>query len=943
MAVVAFVGPACEGDPVAAQVVDLTATPTTLAFGTLPVGVADTGVIIVTNRGNAPWSPAGPPEVTGAGFRWQSGCDVPVAPRTACEARFAFAPESVGEATGAAVFRATGVGVEGTDVVVEAPLAGVGAPATLLLSPATIDFGDVLVGEFAVAELTVENVGADSVVVDLVVSEPTFSMANQARRTLRLDPGAVERVNVTFFPRQGLPFVGSITAELCGPGCGPGVTLRGAGAAPRIDANPRFVALGAVDIGDVATARVTIGNIGTGVLRLDDVEMLSPSDDVSVAVADELPLALAAGETVDAIVRYAPSQGRASLGAILVLHSSDPLSPEVFVPVDGSARGVGLEVLPTVAHFGRLAPGESRELTLVARSVGTATVDNVVVRFQGAGFSLGEPLPAAVSLAPGQAVTVRARATALPATVTAGGSSGEVIVEGGGVVARGTLAFLAGVTGCIPDASIAHSNLGFVPLGSGAAGSVVIDNIGDAPCQLDSFEPGGSGLGFDADFTVAGQGLTNLLPGESGRVQFGFTATREGLRTMVVELGFVDVAAPLFVSASATAIDGSIGAVPPTVRMGPVVATCAPPEGNSALVNDGAVSLDVTGMTMDPPGAPFAVDVGALPFQLRAGASRGITVRGLLNQAAVGVSTATVTFTTSINVSASVQLSLEVTPPGELVEERFTAAPASSVDILFVVDNSGSMQDDQTLLAANFATFFEQGLIGGAPDFQLGVTTTDVLSPDSARGELVGTPKVLTSGTPDLARTFEDHVLVGVEGSGLELGLEATRLALEHPANAGFLRRDAALSVVFVTDEEDAGATPEFLPDASLSRAPSEYVALLESLKAGTVGNTPILVSGVLTPGAAARYETVVRHFGGSILDITTPDWGARLSEIGRDTFSLARSYALEEAPRAGTVEVLVDGRPVTAFVLDVQRRTIILTDAPRPGAEVIVRYQSGC
>jgi hypothetical protein len=426
-------------------------------------------------------------------------------------------------------------------------------------------------------------------------------------------------------------------------------------------------------------------------------------------------------------------------------------------------------------------------------------------------------------------------------------------------------------------------------------------------------------------------------------VQFGFTATRAGPRSTVVELGFVDVAAPLFVSASATAIDGSIGAVPPTVTMGPVAATCQPPEGNSALVNDGAVSLEVTGMTMDPPQAPFTVDVGPLPFQLRAGASHGIAVRGLVNRASVGVNTATITFTTSINVNATVQLSLEVTPAGELVEEVFTASPASSVDILFVVDNSGSMQDDQALLAANFATFFEQGLAGDAPDFQLGVTTTDVLSPDSARGELVGNPKVLTTATPDLATTFEEHVLVGVNGSGLELGLEAARLALEHPANAGFLRRDAALSVVFVTDEEDAGAVPEFLPDPSLSRAPSEYVALLESLKVGSAGNAPVLVSGVLTPGAATRYETVVRHFGGSVLDITTPDWGERLSEIGRDTFNLARSYALEGDPLAGSVIVLVDGQQTTDFVVDIQRRTVVLTDAPRAGAEIVIRYQSGC
>lgn len=932
----------CESDPVASQVVELVATPAALTFGDLPIGVVDEGVVIVSNRGNAPWVPTTAPEVRGDGFLWRGGCDSPLPPQRSCEARFAFGPRALGAHDGAAVFRAPGLGVAGSDVVVEVALRGMGVPATLVLTPAVIDFGDVLVGSFALADVTIDNGGADVVEVDLALSDPAFVIANQPRRTVRLAPGARELVQVTFHPRQGLEFVGSLTAELCGPGCGPAVMVRGVGAAPRIDANPRTIDFGDIAVGGVGTARVTIGNTGTGVLRLDSVEMLSPTDDLSVTVDAELPVAMAAGETVDAVIRFAPRQGRAALDAALLLYSSDPLSPVVAVPVDGGASGVGLEILPNVAHFGRLAQSTSRELTLVARSVGTTTIHDVTVRAEGNGFSLAEALPP-FSLAPGQAVTMVARATAVADAVAAGGSTGRIIVAGGGAVAEGALAFLAGGSGCQPVASIAHSNLGFVPLGSGAAGSVVVDNVGDAPCRLERFEPGGSGLGFDTDFTAAAQGLTNLLPGTSGRVQFGFTATRQGSRSTVVELGFVDVGAPLFVSASAIAIDGSLGTVPPTIDLGPVGSTCSDPDGASALVNDGGVPLEVVAMVMDPPDAPFVVDVGTLPFTLLPGASRGIAVSGLLNRASIGTSTATVTFTTGVSVYASVQLTLEVTAEDAPGEERFTSAPVLAVDIIFVVDNSGSMQDDQQLLADNFAAFLAGAATSGLPDFQLGVTTTDVLSPNSARGELVGEPGVLTSGTPGLAALFGDRVQVGVDGAGLELGLEAARLAFEHPANSGFLRRDAALSLIFVTDEDDGGGIPELLPDASLSRAPSEYMALLQSLKTGSVGNTPIMVSGVLVPGAAPRYEVMVRAFGGTVLDIGTPDWGSRLSDIGRDTFSLTRRYTLVGVPLTGTMTVTVDGRPTTDFVLDVERNTVILDAAPRAGAEVVVRYQSDC
>ena len=114
-------------------------------------------------------------------------------------------------------------------------------------------------------------------------------------------------------------------------------------------------------------------------------------------------------------------------------------------------------------------------------------------------------------------------------------------------------------------------------------------------------------------------------------------------------------------------------------------------------------------------------------------------------------------------------------------------------------------------------------------------------------------------------------------------------------------------------------------------------------MKSGTVGNAPILVSGVVLTGAASRYESLVRHFGGTLLDIRTPDWGERLSEVGNDTFALARSFQLGSEPVDGSLTVEVDGQPTTAFSYDAVRRTVVIDPAPRAGATVDVSYQSWC
>jgi hypothetical protein len=70
------------------------------------------------------------------------------------------------------------------------------------------------------------------------------------------------------------------------------------------------------------------------------------------------------------------------------------------------------------------------------------------------------------------------------------------------------------------------------------------------------------------------------------------------------------------------------------------------------------------------------------------------------------------------------------------------ALKATPTDVLFVVDNSGSMLDDQMRLAASFDRFIEA--IAGSGDYQLAVVTTDL---DKPNGEQEGSVVTLFSDT----------------------------------------------------------------------------------------------------------------------------------------------------------------------------------------------------
>lgn len=160
--------------------------------------------------------------------------------------------------------------------------------------------------------------------------------------------------------------------------------------------------------------------------------------------------------------------------------------------------------------------------------------------------------------------------------------------------------------------------------------------------------------------------------------------------------------------------------------------------------------------------------------------------------------------------------------------------PVRQVDILWVVDSSGSMAPKQARLAANFQGFINQLVSANPPiDFHIAVVSTDT-DDAAARGKLhAWTIGGLTEDFIACAPTMQGGVncntgadvmtavtafaqmsQVGISGSAQERGLYAAYLALTNPLNNStpavtrFVRPEAALYVVVVSDEDDASCNP---------------------------------------------------------------------------------------------------------------------------------------
>jgi hypothetical protein len=172
-------------------------------------------------------------------------------------------------------------------------------------------------------------------------------------------------------------------------------------------------------------------------------------------------------------------------------------------------------------------------------------------------------------------------------------------------------------------------------------------------------------------------------------------------------------------------------------------------------------------------------------------------------------------------------------------------------DILFVIDDSGSMSDNQANLAANLGVFIDT--LAASPvqnEFRIGITNTSVQGYLATQlsyaggtpyplgaivaiaqtaggvgisGDLIydqraypqtggwGGNRILDAGVASLRQDFKANALVGTSGSGREQPFRAARLALTSrlaDANAGFLRPGARLAIFFVTDEDDCSGDP---------------------------------------------------------------------------------------------------------------------------------------
>ena len=252
-------------------------------------------------------------------------------------------------------------------------------------------------------------------------------------------------------------------------------------------------------------------------------------------------------------------------------------------------------------------------------------------------------------------------------------------------------------------------------------------------------------------------------------------------------------------------------------------------------------------------------------------------------------------------------------------------------DIMFLVDQSCSMDDDQARLASNFE-FFADSLNDYTTDWQIIVVNDDDGCTNSG---------ILVPGGSSWKERFESSVKKG-GGSYTESLLTpaayATGKSGSGQCNAGFMRDGALLHIIAVSDEPEqsaytSGYSWSSLVDMMVANKGSASLVKVSAI----VGDYP---SGCSSADPGTGYYEAANYTGGEFLSICASSWAGYMAALAEASIS-QDTYELKATPVEHTIWVSVnDIERTTGWYYDSTGNSVVFTESiPEGGDTVKVAY----
>ena len=302
-------------------------------------------------------------------------------------------------------------------------------------------------------------------------------------------------------------------------------------------------------------------------------------------------------------------------------------------------------------------------------------------------------------------------------------------------------------------------------------------------------------------------------------------------------------------------------------------------------------------------------------------------------------------------------------------------------DIIWVVDESGSMDTIRQNVVDNAKNFFSRALDSGL-DFRMGVT--NVCAPDKAtcvQGKFcsVSDPDSNHDGgedrflLPSEQQVFGDCIKnpPGLESAwehGLQNAEMATKRHLPREDNSPFkIRKNAKLVIIIATDEQPqslstilsgASETCNLVPTtlSKVEAAIKPFADLFKGVTDPEAAAVVHLIGTLCTSGSACLsyssrsithgYQQLAQQLGGQIGDVCQKDLGSTLQAIIDSIIGAASPVRLEYVPIAASLAVAVDGKQLkrsrnNGFDYRGQENSLVFINVRyEKGSEIVASYK---
>jgi hypothetical protein len=308
----------------------------------------------------------------------------------------------------------------------------------------------------------------------------------------------------------------------------------------------------------------------------------------------------------------------------------------------------------------------------------------------------------------------------------------------------------------------------------------------------------------------------------------------------------------------------------------------------------------------------------------------------------------------------------------------------NKIDVLWIVDNSGSMLSSQQNLAANFPAFINK-FTEKAYDFQIAVNSTDAYLAQSplwnsyyamnpkpvyyeggTQAEKakfrdgVGTTHsgffVLTPSTPNLHQNFITNAMLGTNGRGDERSFQSMEASLTSSLNSGFIRQGGHLAVILLTDEDDfSNATTtaynSYVPELTPI---SYYVSFLDAITGSAPNDKKYSVNTISVPDQACLNQIFngAQKIGNRVRALADATGGKKgsicgnfsdeLAAIAAQIVQLSTKFSLgNKKPIPASIVVSVNGAVVTDWTYESSSNSIVFINgyAPPQGSVINVTF----